>query len=89
MSGLSKRNVKLDNIENTLCYRMIENVTTENNVGFIQIKILTKPIINIKEHEGIFVYVYGNNNNYSMRISTEITVVPWQYYSFNFFVPNK
>tara|TARA_B100001250_G_scaffold411640_1_gene440778 strand:- start:2276 stop:2773 length:498 start_codon:yes stop_codon:yes gene_type:complete len=89
MGGLSQGSVKLDKIENTLCYRMIGNVTTENNGGFIQIRTLIKPNIHIKEYEGIFAKVYGNNKNYNIHIRTGRTVVPWQYYSFSFFAPDK
>ena len=89
MGGLSSGSVKLDNIKNILCYRMTGNVTTENNGGFIQIRTLTKPKINIRDHEGVFINVYGNNKNYSIHIRTGRTLAPWQYYSFSFFAPNK
>ena len=89
MGGLSEGRVKLDNIENIPCYRMIGNVTTENNGGFIQIRALIKPKIKIKEYEGIFAYIYGNNKNYNFFIRTQRTAAPWQYYSYEFLAPNK
>ena len=46
MGGVSEGTVKLDKINNIFCYRMIGNVTTENNGGFIQIRSLLKPNIN-------------------------------------------
>jgi len=89
MGGLSKGNVKLESIENSLCYRMRGNVTTQNNGGFIQIRTLLKPRISINEYEGIFIVVYGNKKNYNLHIRTGSTIAPWQYYSFSFFSPNK
>ncbi len=89
MGGFSEGSTKLDKIENVPCYRMLGNVTTENNGGFIQIRTLTSPKINVEEYDGIFAYVYGNNNNYNIFIRTPLTVAPWQYYSYKFLAPNK
>tara|TARA_B100000686_G_scaffold10855_1_gene10880 strand:+ start:524 stop:1096 length:573 start_codon:yes stop_codon:yes gene_type:complete len=89
MGGLSEGSAKLDKIENVPCYRMIGNVTTENNGGFIQIRALLKPKININDYEGVFAYIYGNDKNYNIHIRTGRTVAPWQYYSYRFFSPNK
>ncbi len=89
MGGLSTGNVKLDKIENIPCYRMIGNVTTENNGGFIQIRASIEPKINTKEYEGIYALIYGNNKDYNFFIRTPSTVAPWQYYSYNFLAPDK
>ena len=89
MGGLSEGNAKLDNIDNVPCYRMTGNVTTENNGGFIQIRALIKPKINLNDYEGIFAYIYGNNKNYNIFIRTPQTVAPWQYYSYKFLSTNK
>tara|TARA_B100000579_G_C22594784_1_gene739784 strand:- start:238 stop:738 length:501 start_codon:yes stop_codon:yes gene_type:complete len=89
MGGVSEGSAKLDNVEKTTCHRMTGNVSTENNGGFIQIRTLLKPKININDYEGIFAYIYGNNKNYRFHIRTGSTVAPWQYYSYNFLSPNK
>ena len=70
MGGVSEGSAKLDKVEKTKCHRMTGNVSTENNGGFIQIRTLLKPKININDYEGIFAYVYGNNKNYSFHIRT-------------------
>tara|TARA_B100001250_G_scaffold20879_1_gene17687 strand:+ start:705 stop:1268 length:564 start_codon:yes stop_codon:yes gene_type:complete len=88
MGGLSEGKVELDNIFSLPCYRMTGNVTTENNGGFIQMRVLTKPNISIKNHEGIFIKVYGNSKKYKLHIKTENTIAPWQHYSFSFFAEN-
>ena len=60
MGGVSEGTVKLDKINNIFCYRMIGNVTTENNGGFIQIRSLLKPNINGSDYEGIYFKVFGS-----------------------------
>ena len=89
MGGLSEGSIKLDIIDNIPCYRMMGNVTTENNGGFIQIRALIEPKINTKEYEGIYALIYGNNKNYNFFIRTPSTVAPWQYYSYNFLASDK
>ena len=89
MGGLSQGKVKLDKIENIECYRMLGNVTTANNGGFIQIRSYIKPTIKVSDYEGIYLKVYGNNKKYSLHIRTPLTVAPWQYYSYSFESPNN
>ena len=89
MGGLSDGNVSIDTIDNVSCYLMTGNVTTENNGGFIQIRTLVNPYINIEKYDGIYLKVYGNNKNYSLHIRTPLTLAPWQYYSFVFFTKDK
>ena len=89
MGGVSEGSAKLDKVEKTKCHRMTGNVSTENNGGFIQIRTLLKPKININDYEGIFAYVYGNNKNYSFHIRTGTTLAPWQYYSYKFLSTNN
>ena len=39
MGGLSSRKVNIEEVKNKKRYRIAGNVTTENNGGFIQIKV--------------------------------------------------
>ena len=89
MGGLSEGAAKLDKIDNVPCYRMIGNVTTENNGGFIQIMTKMSPSINISDYKGIYLKVFGNNKKYYIFVRTPLTIAPWQYYSFDFISPNK
>ena len=89
MGGLSEGRINIEKINNRICYRMTGNVTTENNGGFIQIRTLISPNIQINNFKGIYVKVFGNNKNYNLHIRTGLTIVPWQYYGFKFFSPNK
>ena len=68
---------------------MTGNVTTENNGGFIQIRNQLKPTISTKEYKGIYLKVFGNNENYSIHLRTALTLAPWQYYKFSFKTENK
>ena len=84
MGGLSEGQATISNIKDITCYQMTGNVTTENNGGFIQIRTLINPLINLKNFKGIYIKVYGNNKNYSLHVRTQLTVAPWQYYSYSF-----
>tara|TARA_Y100000590_G_scaffold89446_2_gene100622 strand:+ start:1776 stop:2351 length:576 start_codon:yes stop_codon:yes gene_type:complete len=84
MGGFSEGSVKIDKVNNTSCYRMIGNVTTKNNGGFIQIRSLINPSINILDYKGIYLKVFGNNKKYYLHIRTQYTIAPWQYYSHSF-----
>tara|TARA_B100001769_G_scaffold256437_1_gene233712 strand:+ start:114 stop:677 length:564 start_codon:yes stop_codon:yes gene_type:complete len=84
MGGLSQGKAIISNVEGTDCYHMTGNVTTENNGGFIQIRNQLKPSISTKEYEGIYLKVYGNNEDYSIHLRTALTMAPWQYYKFSF-----
>ena len=84
MGGISEGKANIDQIKNIPCYRMMGNVTTENNGGFIQIRSLINPTISITDYQGIYLKVYGNNKNYYLHIRTSFTVAPWQYYAYGF-----
>ena len=84
MGGLSQGSAKIDQIENINCYRMIGDVTTENNGGFIQIRSIMDPKININDYEGIYLTIYGNEKKYYIFLRTMLTLRPWHYYSHSF-----
>ena len=89
MGGLSQGKAVITNIDGKDCYHMTGNVTTENNGGFIQIRNQLKPSISTKKYKGIYIKVYGNNDNYSIHLRTALTMAPWQYYKFNFKTEDK
>ena len=89
MGGLSRGKVKKDNIHGIQCYKMSGDVTTENNGGFIQIRLDLNPKIEINKYEGLYLKIYGNNQKYFLHIRTGLTLAPWQYYSHSFIANNK
>jgi hypothetical protein len=60
MGDLSEGKVNIDKIKNHLCYRMTGNVTTENNGGFIQIRTLISPNIQVNKFKDIYIKAFGN-----------------------------
>ena len=84
MGGLSEGRVIKDIVQGVNCYRMSGNVTTENNGGFIQIRLDLNTKDNINEYEGFYIKVYGNNKKYYLHIRTSLTLAPWQYYTHSF-----
>ena len=56
---------------------MTGNVTTENNVGFIQIRTPINPAISKNKYESVYIKVYGNNKKYSLHINTKLTLAHW------------
>ena len=84
MGGLSEGNTIITKVKDTPCYKMTGDITTENNGGFIQIRALTKPLLDAHNYNGIYFKVYGNNKNYFIHVRTSLTLAPWQYYSYKF-----
>ena len=89
MGGLSQGKAIISNVDGSDCYHMTGNVTTKNNGGFIQIRNQLKPSISTNEYEGIYLKVYGNDEDYSIHLRTALTMAPWQYYKFSFKTKKK
>ena len=85
MGGLSVGKLSVEEIEGFKCYRMTGEVSTKNNGGFIQIRAKLNPEVYSKDYKGVYIKVYGNNNNYNLHLRTGLTFAPWQYYGFTFF----
>lgn len=89
MGGLSSGQAQIEKIDGIKCYRMTGNVTTENNGGFIQMRVKINPPIPTNNYTGIYLKTYGNNLKYALHIRTSYTKRPWQYYSSKFIAKNK
>tara|TARA_B100001093_G_C26796515_1_gene1001351 strand:+ start:36 stop:599 length:564 start_codon:yes stop_codon:yes gene_type:complete len=89
MGGISEGKVKRDKISGKDCYRLQGNVSTKNNGGFIQIRTLFEPSIELNKFKGIYAQVLGNNKRYFFHIRTKYTLAPWQFYSYSFEAQNK
>ena len=84
MGGRSSGDVEITTLKDKKCYRMTGNVTTENNGGFIQMRVNINADIPKKNYNGIYLETYGNNLKYAVHIRTAYTKLPWQYYSSKF-----
>ncbi len=89
MGGMSEGRVTIERFREKKCYRMTGNVTTENNGGFIQMRVNINSDIPDKNYNGIYLETYGNNLKYAVHIRTAYTKLPWQYYSSKFIAKNK
>ena len=89
MGGLSQGKAIISSDDGIPCYKMTGDVTTENNGGFIQIRTILKPSIEAKKYEGIYLKVKGNNQKYSVHVRTPLSIAPWQYYSYSFYLEKK
>ena len=89
MGGISTGKFVVEEVDGMLCYRMIGDVSTKNNGGFIQIRARLSPKINSKDYNGVYVKVYGNEKKYNLHLRTELTLAPWQYYSYTFATKNN
>ena len=89
MGGMSEGRVTIERLREKKCYRMPGNVTTENNGGFIQMRVNINSDIPEKNYNGIYLETYGNNLKYAVHIRTAYTKLPWQYYSSKFIAKNK
>ena len=84
MGGVSSGKAEILKDTDNFFLRLVGNVSTKNNGGFIQIRAKLNPKINTKEYDGVYVKVYGNEKNYNLHLRTELTLAPWQYYSYTF-----
>ena len=84
MGGVSTGKFMVEKVDGVMCYRMTGDVSTKNNGGFIQIRTKLNPVVRSKEYNGVYIKVYGNEKNYNLHLRTELTLAPWQYYSYTF-----
>ena len=88
MGGISSGKVEFINIDGNSNILLTGNVSTENNGGFIQIRKELKDI-NLSKTDRIRIVARGNNEKYYVFLRTTGTILPWQYYSYEFYVRNE
>ena len=88
MGGISSGKVEFINIEGKSNALLTGNVSTENNGGFIQIRKELNDI-NLSKADSIRIVARGNNERYYIFLRTTGTILPWQYYSYEFDVRNE
>ena len=90
MGGVSSGKLEIGSEDGSKFYRMTGNVSTANNGGFIQFQADLSNISNTEKiFNGIKIKVRGNNENYQIFIRTNLTVLPWQYYSSEFYATSQ
>ena len=88
MGGTSSGKVEFTIIDGKSNALLTGNVSTENNGGFIQIRKELNDI-NLSKAESIRIVARGNNERYYIFLRTTGTILPWQYYSYEFNVKNE
>ncbi len=83
MGGVSKGGVEFNLVDGDVHVLLSGNVSTENNGGFIQIRRELKNI-DLSKAKSIRLYAKGNNEKYYIFLRTTGTMLPWQYYSYEF-----
>ena len=87
MGGLSEGQYQFLLQNNEKFYRLHGTVSTENNGGFIQLR--SKINFSDSSYTGIKIKVRGDKGNYSLHFRTGYTILPWQYYNFDFNVSDE
>ena len=85
MGGLSQGKAIISKVNDVNCYHMTGDVTTENNGGFIQIR-MSLDKIKLDKAKSIKLIAKGNNQKYFVHLRTTGTLLPWQYYQAEFIV---
>ena len=88
MGGMSDGGVEFNLVDSNVYALLSGNVSTENNGGFIQIRRELKNI-DLSKAKSIRVYARGNNEKYYIFLRTTGTILPWQYYSYEFTVTEE
>lgn len=83
MGGVSRGQVEFLSRGGTSYARMTGTVSTENNGGFIQMR-MTLPEAPPPSTRGIRLVARGNGQRYFVHLRTRGTVLPWQYYQAGF-----
>jgi len=83
MGGVSTGSVVYEMNEGHSIAYLSGDVSTENNGGFIQVQRKLKDI-NLEKAKYIKIIAKGNNQKYFIHLRTSGTILPWQYYEFDF-----
>jgi hypothetical protein len=85
MGGRSDMQAGLIQEDGELFLRMLGTVTTENNGGFIQVRLAFEPSqlnADLQDYEGVRVrYRINREGNYLIHLRTRQSRLPWAYYS--------
>ena len=87
MGGVSRENVELTEICGRRCLRLRGDVRLDNNGGFIQMALDLAEAggtLDASPYTGVSVDVWGNGEEYDLRLRTADCVRPWQSYRTSF-----
>lgn len=87
MGGVSDVNATLEEVDGRRCIRMRGDVRLENNGGFVTIGLDLADrgeAFNANDYDGVYLWVYGNGEDYSLHLRTPAARRPWQSYRAGF-----
>lgn len=86
MGGRSSGQLRIDKYQGRECLRMLGDVSTENNGGFLQIAldIAAGKRMDASEFDGVLLQVAGNGERYNLHLRTSDLRLPWQSYRAGF-----
>ena len=79
MGGISEGNARFENDGTNKILRLTGEVSTENNGGFVQVRLAVPEDITANK-KGIKLKIKGNGENYYLHIRNSSTKLPWHYY---------
>ena len=83
MGGISEGQSEYVTVPSGKAIRLYGNVSTENNGGFIQVR-MPYSIGRLAGYEGIKIKMKGNGEEYYLHIRNKSSRLPWQYYQASF-----
>ncbi|MDT8283743.1 MAG: CIA30 family protein [Gammaproteobacteria bacterium] len=91
MGGLSSGELSLATIDDKACLRLQGDVSLANNGGFIQaaLDIGNTAAADASSYSGLFLEVYGNDQDYNVHLRTDDVWLPWQSYRASFRAPAR
>ncbi len=86
MGGVSNGELMLDSYEGKHCLRMLGDVSTDNNGGFVQmaLELTQDEVFDASAYAGVEIIVSGNNEHYNVHLRTTDLWLPWQSYRHSF-----
>jgi hypothetical protein len=86
MGGRSSGQMRTDKFQGRECLRMLGDVSTENNGGFLQIALdlAAGKRMDASEFDGVLLLVAGNGEAYNLHLRTSDLSLPWQSYRAGF-----
>jgi len=91
MGGRSSGELTLATIDNKACLRLQGDVSLANRGGFIQaaLDIGDTAAADASSYSGLFLEVYGNDQDYNVHLRTDDVWLPWQSYRASFRAPGR
>lgn len=85
MGGVSDGTGRYETMKGRLGIRLVGDVSTANNGGFIQVSLRLDPrSLDARSYKGLEIDVLGNGEKYNVHVTTTRSFPPWRFYSHGF-----